>query len=182
MDETIRQVSHLVFGIGISAMISLLEKQLVVALLMLAIFAGLILSELVSKGYHIPLVSAAVNLMERKDAVPGKGALNFAVGSLFALILFDPVDVAPAVLALAVLDSVATLIGIRYGRHRFWNHKSVEGTVSGITVTTLVLFLLLPPSYALIAAVIAGVVELLSPVDDNLLVPVVVAAVLSVLL
>jgi dolichol kinase len=79
--------------------------------------------------------------------------------------------VVPAVLALAVMDGVATLVGIRYGMHRIYNGKSLEGTGAGIGAATLVLLLLLPPSYALSAAVLAGVVELVAPLDDNLLIP-----------
>jgi dolichol kinase len=34
-----------------------------------------------------------------------------------------------------------------------------------------VLLLLLPPVHALAAAVLAGVIELVAPIDDNLLIP-----------
>ncbi|MDD1718376.1 MAG: phosphatidate cytidylyltransferase [Methanoregulaceae archaeon] len=181
MDETIRKASHFVFGIGIAAFILTFEKQLVISVLAIVLLAGLILSELVSKGYRIPVVSAAIEMMERKDVTPGKGALFFAMGALIPLILLGPAEVAVGVLALAVLDSVATVVGLRFGRYRIYNGKSMEGAAGGIAATAIVLLLLLPPERAVLVAVIAGAVELLSPVDDNLVIPIIVAVVLTIL-
>ncbi len=180
MDETIRKASHFFFGIGIAAFIFLFEKQTVISVLAIVLLAGLILSELVSKGYRIPVVSAAIDLMERKDATPGKGALFFAMGALIPLILLGSVAVAIGVFTLAVLDSVTTIVGLRFGRHRIYNGKSVEGTAGGIVVTATVLLPLLVPGYAVLVAIVAGIVELLSPVDDNLIIPVIVAVVLTI--
>ncbi len=181
MDELIRQASHFAFGIGIAAFIFFFEKQLVISVLSIVLLAGLILSELVSKGYHIPVVSTTITMMERKDVIPGKGALFFAMGALIPLILLGSVEVAIGVFVLAVLDSVATVAGMRLGRHRIYNGKSLEGAAAGIAVTAVVLLFLVPPEYAALVAVIAGVVELLSPVDDNLIIPVIVAVTLTML-
>jgi dolichol kinase len=78
----------------------------------------------------------------------------------------------PALVSLAVLDSVTTLVGVRFGRHRIYNGKSWEGTLSGIAVTVLALLPFLSLPGALAASVIAGIIELFSPVDDNLVIPV----------
>jgi len=85
----------------------------------------------------------------------------------------------PGLVALAVLDSVTTLVGIRYGRHRIYNGKSWEGTLSGIAVTFLALCPFLTLTGALTASVIAGIIELFSPVDDNLVIPVGVCILLA---
>ncbi len=181
MNETIRKASHFFFGIGIAAFIFLFEKQLVISVLAIVLLAGFILSELVSKGYRIPVVSATIEMMEREDVEPGRGALLFAIGALVPLILLGSAEVAVGVLALAVLDSVATLVGLRFGRHRIYNGKSFEGAAGGIAVTGIVLLFFLPPEQAVLIALIAGAVELLSPVDDNLIVPVIVATALTII-
>jgi dolichol kinase len=80
---------------------------------------------------------------------------------------------------LAVLDGVATIAGIRFGRTRISNGKSVEGTVAGIIVTFLVLLLFISIPGALIVAVIAGIIEMFSPVDDNLVIPVSICLLLT---
>jgi dolichol kinase len=82
---------------------------------------------------------------------------------------------------LAVLDGVATIAGTRFGRTRFYNGKSAEGTVAGIFVTFLVLLLFMSVHGALIVAVIAGIIELFSPVDDNLVIPVSICILLTVI-
>jgi phytol kinase len=171
MDETSRQLVHLLFGIGIAAAIALIDRPVMLSIMMIALFFGVLLSDALSRGYQIKGVSPLVELMERQDVLPGKGAILFLLSALTCLFFFNTKVVVPAVLALAVLDGVATLAGIRYGRHRIYNGKSLEGTGAGIAAAALVLLLLLPPAYALAAAVLAGVIELVAPLDDNLLIP-----------
>jgi len=171
MDETSRQLVHLVFGICIAAAITLIDRPAMLSIMMIALFFGVLLSDALSRGYHIEGVSPLVELLERQNVLPGKGAILFLLSALICLFFFNTKVVVPAVLALAVLDGVATLVGIRYGTHRIYNGKSVEGTCAGIAATALVLLLLLHPVYALAAAVLAGGIELVAPVDDNLLVP-----------
>ena len=74
---------------------------------------------------------------------------------------------------------MTTIVGVRFGRTRIWNGKSWEGTLAGIIITILVLlpFLTLPGAVAI--AVVAGLIELLSPVDDNLVIPVAVCVALA---
>ena len=109
---------------------------------------------------------------EEARVLPGKGAFFFGVSALACIILFPVSVVVPALVALAVLDSVTTLAGIRFGRHRIHNGKSWEGSLSGIAVTVLCLLPFLSLPGAVMASVCAGIIELYSPVDDNLVIPV----------
>jgi dolichol kinase len=81
--------------------------------------------------------------------------------------------------SLAVLDGVATIAGTRFGRNRIYNGKSLEGTIAAIIVTFLVLLLVLPAPGALVVAVVAGIIEMFSPVDDNLVIPVSICILLT---
>jgi len=83
---------------------------------------------------------------------------------------------------LSLLDSITTIAGVRFGKTRIYNHKSLEGTLAGIAVTTAALCLLVPPMAALATAAVTGLAELLSPVDDNLVIPVVACLVLTALI
>ena len=83
-------------------------------------------------------------------------------------------------MTLAVLDGVATLAGMRFGRTRIYNGKSLEGTGAGIFVTFLVLLPFISVQGALIVAVIAGIIEMFSPVDDNLVIPISICLLLTV--
>ena len=179
MDETARKILHIVFGIGIAAVIFFCGKDLSIILLSAILLVGFILSDALSRGYAIPLISHIVEAVERPKVFPGQGAILFFVSSLVCLVLFPLSAVVPAIIALAVADGVSTIAGLRYGRMRIHNGKSVEGACAGFAATALVLLIVLTPFPAIIAAAAASVTEALCPVDDNLVIPVVVCIVLT---
>lgn len=180
MHEQARKIVHLIFGVGIAALVFFLPRDLVISILAASIFAGFVLVEAVLRGYRLPLVSRLLRDLEREGEYPGKGAFFFTASSLFCTIFFPAGVVVPSVLSLAVLDGAATLIGMRWGRHRIGNGKSFEGTAGGIIINAAALLVLLPPLQSLAASVVAGAVELVSPVDDNLTIPVCLCIVLTV--
>ncbi|GAB6284289.1 MAG: hypothetical protein STSR0009_04880 [Methanoregula sp.] len=172
MQEIVRKLIHLFFGLGIAGMVKYLDQPTATAILAGGLFIGIIFVDLILRGYRIPGFSSLVEYGDRSDPLPGKGALFFAVSALLCVILFPTPVVIPALVTLAVLDSVATLVGIRYGRRRIRNGKSWEGTTAGILVTVLVLLPFLTPLGAMVVAFVSGIIELVSPVDDNLVIPV----------
>jgi phytol kinase len=172
MREIVRQFIHLCFGLGIAAMVYFLDHAVVVAVMAGGLLIGVVLIDLILRGHTIPGLSPLVQYGDRCDPLPGKGAFFFAVSTLACIILFPIPIVVPALVALAVLDSVTTVAGTRFGRHRIRNGKSWEGTLSGIAVTVIALLPFLTLPGALAASVIAGIIELFSPVDDNLVIPV----------
>ncbi len=80
-----------------------------------------------------------------------------------------------------MLDGVAAVTGMRFGRRIIYEGKSLEGTGTGIFVTFLVLVLFMPVYGALIVAVVAGILEMFSPVDDNLIIPVGICILLTLI-
>ena len=182
MNESLRQVVHLVFGLGIAGFVLVFDRNITISVLVLALFAGFILSDAISRGYTIPVVSTIIGGLERRDAAPGKGALFFALGALFSLVFFEKEVAFVGLVVLSLLDSITTIVGVRFGKTRIYNHKSLEGTLAGIAVTTAALCLLVPPMAALATAAVTGLAELLSPVDDNLVIPVVACLVLTALI
>ena len=181
MDETLRKLAHLFIGLGIAAAIAFIPREPMLAIMVIALFCGFLISDALSRGHYIHGISPLVNAMERENVLPGKGALLFVFSAFVCLFFFEPEVVIPAIVALAVLDGVATIAGLRYGKHRIFNGKSVEGTGAGITAAFLVLLLVVPPAQALVIAVIAGLIELVAPVDDNLLIPPCICLLLTVL-
>lgn len=83
--------------------------------------------------------------------------------------------------ALIALDGVAILAGKPFGRKRFVNGKSLEGSIAGIVVTIPVLLPLLSLPGAVLVSVLAGIIELVSPVDGNLLILFIVCTALALL-
>lgn len=103
------------------------------------------------------------------------GAVYILTTTCLTVALFDK-PVAIAALAFIVVgDTLAALIGRKYGRHRFFNGKSWEGSAACL-VGTLVVAAFTPGlgwPVALIGAVMAAVVEALPlGVDDNVTVPI----------
>jgi dolichol kinase len=88
------------------------------------------------------------------------------------VVIFPAGIAVPALVTISVLDCVTTLVRVRFGRTRIWNGKSLEGTLAGIAVTAIALLPFLSLPGTLVVATVAGIIELLSPIDDNLVVPV----------
>lgn len=181
MHEEARKIIHMFFGVGIAALAYLLPKDMMIALLGASIFIGFILAEGVRRGFRIPLITLLITNLEREGEYPGKGAFFFTASALFCVIFFPTAVAVPSILTVAVLDGVATLAGIHFGKHRITNGKSFEGTVAGILVNTAALLILISPLQAFAASLIAGIVELVSPVDDNLTIPVCICILLTLM-
>lgn len=172
MREFFRKLVHIVFGLGIAALIQFAPEGVALPVLMAGTFAGLIFQDAIMRGYRIPLVSCLIDRLERENVRPAKGALYFGLSAIACLVFFPEEIVVPAIVTLSLLDGLATIFGYYFGRHRFASGKSAEGTGSGILLTFVALLVLLPPLQAGISALVAGIVELFSPVDDNLTIPV----------
>jgi len=181
MREFFRKLVHIAFGLGIAALIWFTPESTALPLLMTGTFAGIIFRDALVRGYRIPLISDLIDNLERENVRPGKGALYFALSSLFCLVLFPKEVVVPAIITLSVLDGAATLVGYYYGRHPVVGNKTAEGSLAGVTAAVFFLLPFVPPFQAVVVSVIAGLTELLSPVDDNLTIPVVVCIALTLL-
>ena len=118
--------------------------------------------------------------------------------ALFVMVwLFSPLACICGVLALGVGDPAAAIIGRRFGRHKLRSHKSLEGMLGFVGVSTAVIFafLLATPHAELVgtpawrvlvisawASVVGAVTEVYcQPIDDNFAIPLTVAGAMSLL-
>ncbi len=103
------------------------------------------------------------------------GAVYILTTVCFTVAMFaKPVAVA-AIAFIIVGDTFAALVGRKFGRHRFFNGKSLEGSAACLVGTLIVAFLApeLALPVAVIGAVTAAVVEALPlGIDDNVTVPI----------
>ncbi len=171
MREFYRKIFHIGFGLAIAALVFLTQQSTALAVLMVGTLIGLIFTDAVLRGYHIPLISTLVDRFERSGELPGKGALFFAVSCLFCVVFFPKEVVVAAIIAFSVLDGIAAIVGYYFGRHKIFKGKTAEGTFAGMAVTSVVLLPFIPAAWSALAVVVAGAIELLSPLDDNLLIP-----------
>jgi dolichol kinase len=187
--ETKRQLVHmsgtlfpfyiLYVGLGVS-----------VSTFLFLLVAGLIISYGYKKGVRFPVISEIVDSTEREgviDEFPGKGALTFFLGSFLVLLLFGSnLNVAcAAIIILALGDSVATLVGRKYGKHKlFYNpEKSYAGSIAGFVTAFLGAVLFVKPEVALFGAFFGMSVEsLVLKIDDNISIPLIAGFFMSMYL
>lgn len=103
------------------------------------------------------------------------GATYILLSVCFTVAMFSrPVAVA-ALAFIIVGDTLAALVGRKFGRHWF-GRKSIEGTLACLVGTVMVALITpqLTLSIAIIGAVVATVTEALSTkIDDNITVPII---------
>ena len=181
MREFFRKLVHIIFGLGIAALVQFTPKSVALPLLMTGTFAGIVFTDALVRGYRIPLISDLIDNLERENVRPGKGALYFALSSLFCLVIFEKEVVVPAIVTLAVLDGAATLVGYHYGKHPVFEEKTAEGTCRGYSHHVHCPAPAPPPSPGRCFCGCRGTGGVFSPVDDNLTIPVFVCIALTLM-
>ncbi|MBK8914449.1 MAG: phosphatidate cytidylyltransferase [Phycisphaerales bacterium] len=117
------------------------------------------------------------------------GATFVLLAGLITIALFPQMIAVAALLVLAISDSLASLIGSRFGKARFLG-GSMVGSGAFFVSAAAICLLVLPfaPVAGLLASAAATIVEAAKfrvrgvPLDDNLSVPLVVAGVLWLLI
>ncbi len=102
------------------------------------------------------------------------GATYILLSVCLTVALYDKPIAIAAIAFIIVGDTLAALIGRRFGRHRFGN-KSVEGSLACLAGTVIVAVIVpdLPIGIRLFGAVVATIVEALPlNIDDNITVPI----------
>lgn len=126
-------------------------------------------------------LTAFRRLASAREAEGVASSTWYALG-VFLAVLLAPVEVAvSAILVLGLADPVASWVGTRWGRRPFLGGTG-EGTVAFAVVAGAILLLRHEPVVAIAVALVAALTERRSwPLDDNLTVPVVCAALLTLL-
>jgi HAD superfamily phosphoserine phosphatase-like hydrolase len=138
------------------------------------------------EGRELPLVSAITRHAASQSELYGfaPAPLYFAFGIVVTLILF-PAQAGGAAIAMFCLgDSTASLFGGMISTSLpFTKGKTWEGSLAGFFFAFLAGTLFVPPLLALVGAAIAMTVEVLPlPINDNVLVPLITGAALTLLI
>ena len=172
--EFTRQLIHAGAGIAFAFLALHANRNALLLLLGAGFLLGLQLSFWARKGLlKKTFLQKILATVSRKDETgfPGKGALLFLMGCIFALYLFpNPKIAAAALLALGAGDGASTLAGKRFGSIRLVQGKTLEGSLAGIAAATLALSFLFSLQTAFIAACFGMLAEYL-PLNDNITIP-----------
>lgn len=185
MLELRRKLVHLLFGNAVFALVWLLPSPIYP--LFLFLLASLIVSW-VYKSYRPEPLGKLLSKFDRPDDLnsrfPAIGAVQFFLGCIIALLLFSKTNASLGILALAWGDSFSTIVGIYIGK---WKYrlgtaiKTLEGSAACFLASLVPLLFFLSPAKAVLAAIVATIIEASAFLNDNLLIPVAVAAVLTFL-
>lgn len=129
------------------------------------------------RGIMVPLIAPITERAARRR--DGNrfvlGPVTLALGALFSLLIFDPLQAKIAILALGIGDSFSSLIGKSFGRipMPFSGGKSVEGTIFCFASVLLAVFLLTGKFVpACLVALTTALVEFWPTKDwDNVIIP-----------
>jgi dolichol kinase len=109
----------------------------------------------------------------------------FAIAVLLTILAVPKLAALVAIYTLAIADPLAAIVGIRFGRRRLAEHRTVEGTLAFLIATVAIAALVLrwgsdatalpiAGSAAAIGLIAAGCELLPLRIDDNLTIPIVV--------
>jgi len=187
--EIYRKGFHILFGIFFLLIIYFLDTELSLQIISTIFLIGLIIALLHRQKIKIPLFEKIINLVERKHEkhFPGKAALMFFLAAIILLYFFgnEPGLVLAGLSVQIFADSAAALVGKRFGKHKILckEHytKTLEGTLACFVVAFVVLLFFVSWEIALVVAIVATIIEF-APINDNLIIPLVVAGALKLLL
>jgi len=172
--EIRRKLFHALFGLFLIFILFYYGQNSLIIFLTLFLIFGSVMIVLMQKGRKIPIADWFEETFERENVrFPGYGAFWYVVGTLLlALSLSNAYEIAAAIVTMAAGDSAATIFGIR-GRHPLpYNPiKTVEGSVA-FFVFSLPAYLFVGWIGIALAALAAVAESLATPVDDNLLIPI----------
>ncbi|MCF7826080.1 MAG: SEC59/DGK1/VTE5 family protein [Candidatus Marinimicrobia bacterium] len=124
------------------------------------------------------IFGAALRQHEMKNLT---GATYVFTGSVVCIYLFPKEIAVPSLLILSISDTLAALVGIPFGNHKFLK-KSLEGSAAFFISSIFILSIFFPGSL-LINVAIAAVVTLAEAypmkLDDNFLIPILSGSLLS---
>jgi dolichol kinase len=175
-----RKSFHLIVGLSI-AILTYFSEPVFGKIILIPILAGSLCLFILQHFKKNPINLFLTEHLERhKDArVLYKGAIFYGLGASIPILLLDRFSACAIIAILSVGDAASTIIGRAYGRHKLpGKKKSLEGTIAFIIFAVPASYLFLQNIWLSLAfSAIGSIVELFSPYDDNLAIPIVLTAI-----
>ncbi len=190
--ELMRKAIHL-SSLWIPAAIYFMPKFILVPILLVILVGNVILEygnfkryPWARKSFGVLFFRTLRNKETSREHFQFTGAIYVLVSALLCLCLFTKEVAAISLTVMLISDSAAALVGRSIGRVKIYKNKTLEGTLAFFT-SALVINLLFWQVYpftmisvlACLVATLAEVYEDKIEIDDNLSVPIFMAAVLS---
>lgn len=173
--ELKRQMFHLILGVSITFAVYFIRPIIGEIFTAIPLIIALILMLLIPKFFpEIKIVNHILYHFERDENItnfPFKGAFWYGLGILFPILFVNQINFACAIIiVISTGDAFSTLIGKFYGKHKIGG-KTIEGFLAFIVSSFFGAIIFIDIQKAITFALIGGLVELLSRIDDNFSVP-----------
>jgi dolichol kinase len=180
--EIERDVFHICAGIALISVFFFASTPLAITLLLVIVLGGIFIIS-IAEIYGKKGRSGFFYRLERNGSSLGRGAMWLALGSLLPASFLGITGILVVFFAIFIGDPLATIVGIRTGRHKlpYNKSKSVEGAVAYFAAAAAIAYMLVGP-YAVVVAAVAALVESMDlGVDDNFTVSAALTVMLLVL-
>jgi len=180
LTENTRKAVHLL-ALLVPPVCELTSKPLVVAALSIITVAYSLEEVLRLKGHSLPVITPFTLKLSRPEERTSFiiRPAYLAIGIILALVLYPRTIAYASICVGAVGDPTAAMVGARFGHRRIVRRKTVEGFAAGLAAAFLLASFLVSPFIALVGAVGAMIMELVDVPDDNLTMPVVAGALMT---
>jgi len=178
--EFFRQLIHAT-GIVFVILAGYLDTTSMIILSLAAAICGEIIFQL-DRRFYLPFFSVILRGCRRDDTE--RGFIYYFIGMTltYSLFGFNMAVANAAIIILTLGDSLSTIIGRRYGKHPLplKHDKSIEGSAAFFAAGFLGSLFFIEPIHALTGAITGMLVEAYTPVEDNIVIPLVVGAILLI--
>ncbi len=180
-----RKIWHVTTVLMMAYIYTKVDRKMALTLLSVAMlfFVGFDIIRLRSEFMNSIAVKIFHKVMRRNELNAPAGTTYLLSGVFFSAFLFPYDIVLLTLLFLAIADPVASYCGIRWGRDKIINNKSLQGTLAAFVVCTVISYIFfhrngLLPDRILLASLVAGIIGALSELlpiyklDDNFTFPI----------
>jgi len=180
LTENMRKVVHL-SALLVPILSELTSKSVVLTVLSIITIAYTLEEVLRLKGLPLPFITQFTLRMSRSEERTSFiiRPIYLATGIILTLVLYPSAIAYASIWIGAIGDPVAAVVGVKFGRWHIIRRKTVEGFATGLIASLLLASLLVSPFIALVGAVGAMLTELLDVPDDNLTMPIVAGALMT---
>ena len=123
-------------------------------------------------------------LMWKKERYTLTAATHYVVAAFLSVYFFDKWIAIAVLLFLALGDTAAHIIGVRWGKNRLDTEKTIEGSLSCFLICIIISLFLPEPSFfvLLVGALVASLVEFFPfGIDDNFTLPLISGAAMEII-
>ena len=162
---------HMMGGFFISFLLWLLPKFIFQISIIILLIITLIMRSMKLHNIKSNLIQNMVETIGRKKE-DGSGAVFFLLGIFLVSLLFEKNIAIISIIVLSVSDSFSTLVGKFLGKIKIYKKKTLEGTLTFFSSSFIIILLSTQNIIiSFFASLISALIELFTPIDDNLIIP-----------